>query len=127
MMVADSDVLIDYLRGKGPCTDRIELEIGTGHLATTAVTAFELRQGARSARQQASVELLLDALTILPLDAEGAVEAASVRRALLSAGQDIGMADSLIAGTVIAHGGMLITRNRKHFDRVAGLKLGTCG
>jgi len=124
MMVADTDVLVDYLRGAAPYAERIELEIKTGHLATTAITAFELRQGARSSRQQSAVALLLDALTILPLDAAGADNAATARRMLLERGADIGMADSLIAGTVIAHGGVLLTRNRKHFERVEGLKLG---
>lgn len=43
MMVADTDVLIDYLRGLERSAQRIAFEIEQGHLATTAVTAFELR------------------------------------------------------------------------------------
>jgi predicted nucleic acid-binding protein len=46
-----------------------------------------------------------------------------VRRALDSRGEGIGMADSLIAGTVIRHRGTLLTRNRRHFERVDGLAL----
>jgi len=124
MMVADTDVLIDYLRGAAPYAARIELELQSGHLATTAVTAFELRQGARTDRQRSAVALLLDALNILPLDATGATQAANTRRRLLDRGEDIGMADSLIAGIVMAHSGVLLTRNRPHFERVEGLKLG---
>jgi len=33
------------------------------------------------------------------------------------------MGDSLIAGIVLANGGTLLTGNRKHFERVPGLKL----
>jgi predicted nucleic acid-binding protein len=33
------------------------------------------------------------------------------------------MADSLIAGIVLAQAATLLTRNRRHFERVAGLKL----
>ena len=33
------------------------------------------------------------------------------------------MADSLIAGITLARGGVLMTRNRRHFERVAGLGL----
>lgn len=33
------------------------------------------------------------------------------------------MADSLIAGIVLAHDGILLTRNRKHFERVPALHL----
>jgi hypothetical protein len=32
-------------------------------------------------------------------------------------------ADSLIAGIVLAHNGILLTRNRRHFQRVTGLQL----
>ncbi len=49
--------------------------------------------------------------------------AAEVRRALEKAGEEIGMADSLIAGTVLRHGGALLTRNLRHFSRVDGLGL----
>jgi predicted nucleic acid-binding protein len=34
------------------------------------------------------------------------------------------MADSLIAGIVRARGGMLLTGNRRNFERVPGLALG---
>jgi predicted DNA-binding antitoxin AbrB/MazE fold protein len=33
----------------------------------------------------------------------------------------LGMADSLIAGIVMEHSGRLLTRNRRHFERVEGL------
>lgn len=36
-----------------------------------------------------------------------------------------GMGDSLIAGIVLAHGGTLLTRNRRHFDRIPELSLGS--
>jgi predicted nucleic acid-binding protein len=34
------------------------------------------------------------------------------------------MADYMIAAVCIAAGGVLLTRNRKHFERVEGLRLG---
>jgi predicted nucleic acid-binding protein len=46
-----------------------------------------------------------------------------VRRDLQKAGVPIGMADSLIAGIVLEHGGRLLTRNQRHFERVEGLPL----
>ena len=41
MFIADTDVLIDYLRGVGEA-ERIVIELGTGRLCTTAITTFEL-------------------------------------------------------------------------------------
>jgi tRNA(fMet)-specific endonuclease VapC len=102
---------------------RVELELQSRGFGTTAVTAFELWAGAKTPRQASAVELLLEAMTILPLDADGARKGAEVRKALLLRGEDIGMADCLIAGICLREGGTLITRNHRHFRRVEGLKL----
>lgn len=123
MIVADTDVLIDFLSGYNPGADRIALELERGELATTVVNRFELLSGVRNARQARAVRELLDALTTLPLDSEAADEAAAIRRGLERAGTPIGMGDSLVAGIVRARRGLLLTRNRRHFDMVDGLRL----
>ena len=123
MIVADTDVLIDFLAGRGASADRVAHELEQGLLATTAVNRFELLAGTRSTGQQKIVHQLLTALLTLPLDQDAADDAAQVRRTLESAGLAIGMGDSLIAGIVRHHDGVLLTRNRRHFDRVKGLKL----
>lgn len=123
MIVADTDVLIDFLRGAEPIAGRVALELGKGFLATTAVSAFELEAGAHGPRQKLAVEDLLDALRILPLGREAALRAGALHRDLSARGLGIGMADSLIAATCIEEGGVLLTRNRRHFERVNGLKL----
>lgn len=123
MIIADTDVLIDFLRGSQPISDRVALELQSGSLATTSITAFELRSGARSRRQRRAVEGLLAALTILPLGAREAAVAAEVRLSLEARGKGIGMADYLIAGICLSRRDILLTRNRKHFERVPDLAL----
>lgn len=123
MMIADSDVLIDYLRGHGDWARRIAIELESRSFGTTAITAFELRSGVRTARQAKAVESLLDAMTILPFGPDEALAAAEARREVEAKGKPIGMADYMIAGTCLAAGGVLLTRNLKHFERVPGLKL----
>lgn len=105
--------------------ERIALELRHGGLATTAVTRFELLAGARSDRQRAAVTDLLGALATLPLDEPAADRAAELRWGLDAVGQPIGMADSLIAGIVLARDGLLLTRNRRPFERVPGSRLST--
>lgn len=122
MIIADTDVLIDFLHGQSPSADRVAQEIGAG-LRTTVVTVFELLSGARTARQQSLAAELLAAVPALPLDQDSAVRAARLHRTLEETGDMIGMADSLIAGIVLRNGGRLLTRNRKHFERVPGLEL----
>lgn len=123
MMVADTDVLIDFLAGKGTGADRVALELESSSLRTTAVSRFELLSGAHTPRQRAVVERLLAEVPALPLDEESADRAAEVRRSLEHKGEGIGMGDSLIAGIVLTNGGTLLTRNRRHFERVHGLTL----
>ena len=94
-----------------------------GQLATTAINRFELLAGVRTRRQEKAVHDLLAALLTLPLDQPAADEAAEIRRTLDLTGASIGMGDSLIAGVVRFHDAELVTRNRRHFDRVRGLKL----
>jgi len=38
-------------------------------------------------------------------------------------GKPIGIADSLIGGMVTSNGGTLLTRNRRRFEQVSGLRL----
>ena len=123
LILADSDVLIDSLRGREPAASRVAQYLRAGVLATTAVTLFELQSGARTKREREKVEALLRALIILPFDENAALEAARVRRDLEGQGRPIGMADYLIAGTCLAQKAVLMTRNREHFARVDGLVL----
>jgi tRNA(fMet)-specific endonuclease VapC len=125
VILADSDVFIDFLAGREPGAGRVTIELGSRNFGTTVVTRFEMLAGARDQTAEGLLHRLLDPLTTLPLDRAAADRAAAVRRSLESRGQTIGMADSLIAGIVLVNDGMLLTRNRKHFERVEGLKLAT--
>ena len=123
MIIADTDVLIDFLTGTLPIKDRIAEYIEADRLQTTAVNCFELLSGAGDNKRGHAVRQLLESLTVLPLDRSSARHAADVRRRLDRAGQKIGMGDSLIAGIAIAHSLPLFTRNRSHFERVDNLTL----
>jgi tRNA(fMet)-specific endonuclease VapC len=123
MIVADTDVLIDFLAGREPAAARVTRELGSGNLWTTVITRFEMLSGARGLRARQIVGELLDSIKSVPLDVSAADRAADVRRTLARKGVGIGMADSLIAGIALQIGGTLLTRNLRHFERVEGLDL----
>lgn len=125
MIVFDSDVLIDFLRGAGPGADRVALELRHGQVTIAAVTAFELEAGAKTPRSQRAVTALLDAVTVLPLSPAQSREAGRIFRELRGRGQEIGMADCLIAATCLEHSALLVTRNMRHFARIDGVALAT--
>jgi tRNA(fMet)-specific endonuclease VapC len=122
MIVADTDVLIDFLSGKGeaPAVERL---LRNGTLRTTVITRFELLSGAKSGRELTRVRTLLAAISSLVLEDDAADAASEIRKLLESTGHTIGMADSLIAGIVTQQDAALLTRNRRHFERVPGLRL----
>jgi tRNA(fMet)-specific endonuclease VapC len=91
----------------------------------TTVNYFELVSGARRRREQEAILALLESIPVLPLDVDAARRAAHVRQHLERSGIGIGMWDSLIAGIVLARGGSLLTRNKRHFERVPELLLAT--
>lgn len=123
MILADTDVLIDYLVGIEPVRSEIERLLSSDQLATTVISAFELLSGADDSRRGRAARSLAEALPTVSLDLAGAMRAADVRRHLDETGKTIGMGDRLIAGIALACDYPLFTRNRTHFQRVPGLKL----
>ena len=123
MTIADTDVLIDFLSASEPAAGHVRAELRNGNLATTVITRFELLSGARSTRVTRAIGELLESIRTLELDSRAADRAAMLRQSLEHKGSAIGMADSLIAGIVLSASGVLLTRNRRHFERVDGLKL----
>ena len=123
MIVADTDVLIDFLAGVEPSVSVVARELERGNLKTTVVSRFELLAGARTPRQGRAVRDLLGAIQALVLDVPSTDRAAAVRAELEEGGKAIGMADSLIAGIALVAGAPLLTRNLRHFKRVPELEV----
>ncbi len=123
-MLLDSDVLIDYLKGREPVRTALRNLFATGRLQTTVINQFELLAASRQTTTQSqAVADLLSTLKIIGLDSESAFAAGAIRRDLSASGADIGMADCLIAGIAITHSLQLLTQNRRHFERVPRLQL----
>lgn len=122
LVVVDTDLVIDFLRGQGPGAQLVRGLIANQRLRVTAVTAFELRVGTDFLKRRDDVLRLVRSRTF-PLDASSALRAGELAATLRRAGQDIGLADCLQAGICLNFDLPFATRNRKHFNRVAGLRL----
>lgn len=126
MFALDTNALIHALRGAGQVRNAIG-RISPSDLAVPAVVACELEVGTLRSRnpQQRRRDLnrLLTILNVLSFNREAAYLAARVRFDLERTGAMIGPLDTLIAGTVLAHGATLVTHNTKEFSRIAGLRL----
>ena len=94
-------------------------------LSIPAVVLFELEFGTLGAREgdrrREQLNRLISVIKVLPFTEAAAVHAAHVRFTLEKAGITIGPLDTLIAGTALAHGAVLVTNNVREFSRVPGL------
>ncbi|MCX6590073.1 MAG: type II toxin-antitoxin system VapC family toxin [Acidobacteria bacterium] len=123
LVVVDTDILIDYSRQAARLDPVLRELMGDGMLAITAISVFELEQGFRRPEDRIRLSVFLEALPILQLDKAAAVKAGEVSRALAATGQNLALGDLLIAGIVLSHSGILLTRNIRHFSRIPGLRL----
>lgn len=121
-VVADTDVLIDFLRDRGAAA-QVAHEIKRARLRATVLSVFELWSGAYTPAEKGAVENLLIALPILALEPPAARHAAEIKQSLESNNLNIGMADALIASICLLHSCQLLTRNTRHFSRINGLQL----
>ena len=126
MWVLDTNTVIHYFKGKGQVATRL-LATPPERIALPSVVVYEievgiLRSGEASRRRRQFGELL-EAVTIFPFGQTEAHMAARIRTGLERQGTPIGPLDLLIAGTALAQGATLVTRNMDEFARVPGLAL----
>lgn len=122
----DSTWLVEYLRGNTRFVQAVQERKPAG-LAMSVVTLAELFSGvARSTdreRAEREVRRIISEVRILGLDEAVARAWGEEDARLTLAGQKIGDLDLFIAATALAHNLTLCSQNRKHFGRVAGLKV----
>jgi tRNA(fMet)-specific endonuclease VapC len=121
----DTDTCIEVIRGREPAASRLR-GMSPDDLVISAMTVAELHFGALNSsdpeRSLRAVEAFLSApIEIAPFDEEAARRHATIRLALRA--RPIGERDLIIAATARSHDWAVVTGNRRHFDRVAGLQV----
>lgn len=125
MFALDTNTVSYYFRGVGGVAERL-LATPPHEVALPSIVVYELERGvlkSGSEKRWEQFAAFLDAFTILPFGRAEAEAAARIRGALEQRGLPIGPMDVLIAGTTLAHGATLVTRNLREFSRVEGLQL----
>lgn len=115
----DTDVMIDVSRSNASAAGYVDSLIDP---AISIVTAQELIVGARDKRDLAGIDSLVSAYPVIHIDAAiGQLAYDLLKRYAKSDG--LRTFDSLIAATAISRGFELVSRNRKHFAMIDGLRL----
>jgi predicted nucleic acid-binding protein len=116
----DTDVLIDYLRGRPEAVTYLEGLTNT--LAISAITVAELYAGVRDGAERAKLDSFLAVFDIVPVEQEIAIKGGLHRRDY-SKSHNIGLADALIAATAELSQATLVTLNAKHFPMLSDVEV----
>lgn len=122
----DTNMLSDLIRHpQGTVATRIASE-GENTVCTGIVVAAELRYGAEKSTSRKiadRVDLVLNALNVLPLESPADRIYARIRHQLTERGAPIGPNDLLIAAHALALDLTVVTANEGEFARVSGLRV----
>lgn len=96
-------------------------------IATTWITAAELFYGAAKSRApaegRAAVLSFLASLPVLSLDETSVQAFGEIKASLERQGQRLDDADLLIGSVAIARGAIVVTGNRRHYERIPGIRI----
>ena len=115
MVLLDSDILIDYLRGLSAARNYFK---SVDAAAISIVSVTELVSGARNDEEEAAINELFSTMHIVGVDEKIAREAGRLRRQFLRS-HNVETADALIAATSILHRLQMVTLNRRHYPMLA--------
>ena len=114
LVLLDTTVLIDYLRGRS-VVRRVDIVGRRNDVAcTTAINVEEVVRGLRPGEETAA-GALFDGLGIIPLGRGEGVQAGEWRRAFAIRGVTLSQADCLIAAAARSAAAVLATGNPGHF------------
>lgn len=119
-MLLDTDILIDYLRGR-PEAREFLLNLPQ-ETAVSAVTVAELHVGVRDGAERLALDDLLSTFLLLPLDAEAARRGGLLRRDY-GKSHGVGLNDALIAATALQQNLALATLNQQRYPMLGSGQL----
>ncbi len=121
----DTNICIYFLKGMYPALLTKMLLCSTRDIKIASMVKAELLHGVEKSRKREEnktmVESFLLPFEIIPFDNEAAIIYSVIRSELEKKGNVIGPNDLIIAATVIANNGTLITNNENEFKRVRDL------
>jgi tRNA(fMet)-specific endonuclease VapC len=124
--LVDTDWVIHYLHAHAGIVARLD-ELQPQGLGLSMISLAELYEGVYYSRDpegdEQDLNNFLRGVTVLGLDTDTAKIFGRERGRLRAAGTLIGDLDLLIGATALHHNLILLTNNRSHFERIAGLQI----
>lgn len=125
--LVDTDWVIHYLNNHSAIRSRLEGLSAKGHLAVSILTLAELYEGLAGAHRpdedEQGLKDFLAGVSVLDVDDQTCRIFAQERGRLRKTGKLIGDFDLMIGATAVRHGLVLLSNNRRHFERISGLEI----
>lgn len=130
MVCIETTILVDILRGKKEAKILLEsLDKKNEVLTVAAPSVTELISGAilypKVEKEKDKVIEFLSSFIILNLDMKSAILAGEIEAKLSKRGEMIEIDDVMIAAIAKSNNESLVTKNKKHFERIDGLRIET--
>ena len=126
MFILDTNTLIYFFKGMGDVSQRL-LATPPSEIGIPTIVVYELEVGiAKSgspSKRRAQLDVITGLVSILSFGREEAMASARLRAGLERAGSSIGPMDTLIAGTALSQGAVLVSRNLAEFERIRDLRV----
>ena len=116
----DTDVLIDYLRGRPEAVLFVEEKVAEA--CVSVMNIAELYQGVRNGNERVKLGKMLSVLPSLPITSDIAEQGGTFSRDYRPS-HGCGLADCLIAATADQHGLTLVTLNPRHFPMLQDIEV----
>ncbi len=121
----DTNTCIQFLNGRNRSVPERLRQVRRGDVVLCSVVKAELLFGAfKSQRREqtiAKIEQFVQDFASLPFDDSAALHYGRIKAHLQKSGRIIGPNDLMIAAIAVANDLVLVTHNRREFERVPGL------
>lgn len=130
MVCADTSFLIDVILGR-PIPKEYENLLDERNISITSPSIMELVKGLYlknnlkyvTNEEKEKINETIFSMNVLEFDRESAILAGEIEAELTNQGNKIELMDVMIAAICIENNEPLVTRNKKHFERIKELKI----
>jgi tRNA(fMet)-specific endonuclease VapC len=110
--LVDTDILINFLRGKEKAKEFLSMLLEESNICCSAINVAEIAAGMRAAEAERT-QGLLDQIEVLAVTRDVAEKAGAYKRGIR--GHNLELDDCLVAATAFVHKAILATGNAKHY------------
>ncbi len=118
-ILLDTDVLVDFLRGHNKAVTFVNAH--STRIILSAIVIAELCAGVKGDAEQEALEGFISLFRVIPVNAEIA-KTGGLYKSNYGKSHGVGLADAILAATVMAENADFKTLNLKHYPMLKGLR-----